>query len=204
MLWRISEYAFWSDGRVRNQIRGEMAVECRERCRVGGRESQADMAIGADQDDAARSEAGAHGSDIGIVRDLHHRDPALDRAAERREMGFQDSLGLVLREAAQELAAAVQAFEGRGAKLGQVSAVQASAPDVLSYLEERRKQTDGIQDLKGARLDRRGTRLSVPPDLPLDQPHPYSVAGEFAGSEQPRRSGAHNQDVVLRHQLRIL
>ena len=48
-----------------------MAVECRERCRVGGRESETDMAIGADQDDAARSEAGAHGSDIGIARDLH-------------------------------------------------------------------------------------------------------------------------------------
>ena len=32
---------------------------------------QADMAIGADQDDAACSEAGAHGSDIGIARDLH-------------------------------------------------------------------------------------------------------------------------------------
>src|SRR5580700_10771386 len=48
-----------------------MAVECRERCRVSGRESEADMAIGADQDDAGRSEAGAHGSYIGIVRDLH-------------------------------------------------------------------------------------------------------------------------------------
>src|SRR5580704_255264 len=39
--------------------------------RRSGRESEADMAIGADQDDSARSEAGAHGSDIGIARDLH-------------------------------------------------------------------------------------------------------------------------------------
>jgi hypothetical protein len=118
-------------------------------------------------------------------------------------MGLQDSLGFVLRKAAHELAAAVHAFEGRATKLGQVSAVQASAPDVLSCFEERRKETDGIQDLKGARLDRRGTRLSVPPDLPLDQPHLYSVAGEFTGSEQPRRSGAHDQHVVLCHQLRF-
>jgi hypothetical protein len=145
------------------------------------------------------------GSDaVSVQVQLRHRGPALDRAAERREMGFQDSLGLILREAAQELASAIHAFEGCGAKLGQVSAVQASATDVLSCLEERRKQTDGIQDLKGARLDRRGTRLSVPSDLPLDQSHPYSVAGEFAGSEQPRRSGAHNQDVVLRHRPQIL
>ena len=69
----------WSDCRVRNQIRREMAVECRECRRVGGRESEADMAIRADQDHSGRSEAGALGSDIGIVRDsthLAHRRPS--------------------------------------------------------------------------------------------------------------------------------
>jgi len=76
--------------------------------------------------------------------------------------------------------------------------------DVLRCLEKRRKQTNGIQDLKRARLDRRGARLPVTLDLLLDQPHLYSVAGEFTGSEQPRRSGAHNQDFVLCHELRIL
>jgi hypothetical protein len=104
----------------------------------------------------------------------------------------------------QRTPAAGNPFEARGAKLRQVRAVQARALDVLSSLEERRKQTDGIEDLKGARLDRRGPRLSMASDLPLDQPHPYAVASEFTGSEQPRRTGAHNQDVVLRHELRTL
>jgi hypothetical protein len=75
---------------------------------------------------------------------------------------------------------------------------------VLGRFKEWRKQTDGIQDLKGARLDRRGTRLSVPLYLPLDKPHPYAVAGEFAGNKQAGRAGADNQDVTLRQQLRIL
>lgn len=46
-------------------------LECPACCCVGGRESEADMAIWADQDHAARSEAGALVSDIWIVRDLH-------------------------------------------------------------------------------------------------------------------------------------
>ena len=50
-------------GRVRNQIRGEVAVECRERSRFGGREPEADVAIGADHDHAARRDAGADGID---------------------------------------------------------------------------------------------------------------------------------------------
>jgi hypothetical protein len=58
---------------------------------------------------------------------------------------------------------------------------------VLSRLQERRKQTNGIQDLKRAWLDRGGARLPVTSRLPLDQPHVYSVAGQFTGSEQSRR-----------------
>lgn len=116
-------------------------------------------------------------------------------------MGLEDPLGLVLREAALELTAAVEALEGHGAKLGHVRAVQAGAPDVLGGLEERRQQADGIQDLEGARLDRRGARLAVRPHLPLDEPHAHAVAGELAGSEQPGGAGADNQDVVSRHSI---
>ena len=87
------------------------------------------------------------------------------------EMGLEDPLGLVLREAALELTATVDALEGHGAQLGHVRAVQAGAPDVLGGLEERRQQVDGIQDLEGARLDRCGARLAVRLHLPLDEPH---------------------------------
>ena len=52
-------------------------------------------------------------------------------------------------------------------------------------LEERRKQTDGFQDLEGAGLDRRGTRLAVRPDLPLDEPRAHAVAGELAAANSP-------------------
>ena len=54
---------------------------------------------------------------------LGRRDPPLDRAAERRETGLEDPLGLVLREAALELTVAVNALESHGAKLGHVRAV---------------------------------------------------------------------------------
>jgi hypothetical protein len=119
-------------------------------------------------------------------------------------VSLEDSLGLVLRKAAQESTAAIDALEARVANLGQVRRVQASTPDVLGRLKERRKQIDGIQDLQGARLDRRGTRLPVPLYLPLDKPHPYAVAGEFAGNKQAGRAGADNQDVTLHQQLRVL
>lgn len=69
--------------------------------------------------------------------------------------------------------------------------------DRFGRLKERRKQIDGIQDLKGARLDRCGASLSVPLHVLLDQPHLYAVAGEFAGHEQTGRAGADNQDVSL-------
>jgi hypothetical protein len=93
---------------------------------------------------------------IPIRLHLSRRDPPLENAAERREMGFEDPLGLALREAALELTAAVDALEVQGAKLGHIRTVHADAVDVLSGLEERRQQADGIQDLECARLDRRG------------------------------------------------
>jgi hypothetical protein len=141
---------------------------------------------------------------VAVQVQLRHRGPALDRTAERLEVGLQDSLGLILRQAALESTAAVDALESRVANLAQVRSVQANVPDVLGRLKERRKYIDGIQDLKGTRLDRRGTRLSVPLDLFLDKPHSYAVAGEFAGNKQAGRAGADNQDVTLRQEIRIL
>jgi len=76
-------------------------------------------------------------------------------------MGFEDTLGLVLREAALKLTAAIDTLEVQGAKLGHVRTVHADAVDVLSGLEERRQQADGIQDLECARLDRRGGRARL-------------------------------------------
>ena len=134
---------------------------------------------------------------------LGRRDPALDHAAERREMGLEDPLGLVLRQAALELAAAVDAIVAHGAKLGHVRAVQAGTPDVLGGIEERRQQADGIQDLEGAGLDRRGARLAVRPHLPLDEPRFHAVAGEFGGGEQPGRASADDQDVVSHHSISL-
>ena len=73
-----------TDGRVRNQIRSEVVVACRERTRLGGREPEADVAIGADHDHAARRDAGADGINAGIVSDLHERGPASAQPRERR------------------------------------------------------------------------------------------------------------------------
>src|SRR5215203_6396675 len=105
------------------------------------------------------------GETVGIRLYLGRRNAPLDRAPERREMGLENPLGLVLREAALELAAAVDALEVQGANLGHVRAVHTNAVDVLGGLEERRQQADGIQDLQGARLYRCGPRLVVRPHL---------------------------------------
>ena len=74
----------WTYRWVRNQIRREVAVERRERPRLGGRKPEADVAIGADHDHAARREASADGIDTGVVRDLHDLGPASAQPCERR------------------------------------------------------------------------------------------------------------------------
>src|ERR671911_1199790 len=114
-------------------------------------------------------------------------------------MVLEDALGLVLREVALELAAAVDALEVQAGKLGHVGPVHANAADVFRGSEERLKQADGIKDLQGAGLDHRGASLVVRACLPLDEPRPYAVAGELGGGEHPRGSGADDQNVVVRH-----
>jgi hypothetical protein len=129
------------------------------------------------------------------------RDPALDDAAERHEMGLEDPLSLVLRQAALERAAAVEAVVARGAKLGHARPVEAGTPDALGGIQERLQQADGIQDLEGTGLNRRGARLAVRPGLPLDEPSPHAVAGELGGGEQPGGARADDQDVVSCHSI---
>ncbi|MGI9122406.1 MAG: hypothetical protein ACR2FR_05920 [Rubrobacter sp.] len=61
-----------------------MAVECRQRSRVGGRGPEADVAIGPDQDHAARRDAGADGIDTRVMRNLRELGPASVQPRERR------------------------------------------------------------------------------------------------------------------------
>jgi hypothetical protein len=61
-----------------------VAVEGRERSRVGGRGPEADVPIGADQDETARRDAGADGIDTGVVRNLRELGPASAQPRERR------------------------------------------------------------------------------------------------------------------------
>ena len=63
-----------------------MAVERRERSRVGGRGPEADVAIGADQDHAARRDAGADGIDAGVARYLRKLGSASVQPRERRRV----------------------------------------------------------------------------------------------------------------------
>jgi hypothetical protein len=119
---------------------------------------------------------------------FRRRDPTLDRTAQRCEMGLENPLGLVLRQAAMELTPAIDTLESRGTKLGHTRAVYPVSPDVLGRLQERRQQADRVQDLECARLDRRGASLAVRLNLPLDKPYAHSVTGQFAGGEQSGRA----------------
>jgi hypothetical protein len=134
---------------------------------------------------------------------LGRSDPALDEPAERREMGLEDPLGLVLGEAALELVAAVDACVAHGAELGHAGAVQTGTPDVLGRVEERRQRADGLQDLEGAGLDRRRARFAVRPHVSLDEPRRNTMAGELGGGEQAGRARADDQDVVGHHSISL-
>jgi hypothetical protein len=114
---------------------------------------------------------------------LGRRDPALDYTAERGEMCLEDPLGLVLRQAALEMTAAVDVIETRSADNRHVRAVHAGTPDVLGGIEERWQQADGIEDLEGAGLNRRGARLTVRLNLSLDEPRFHAVASEFGSGK---------------------
>src|SRR5215831_21123145 len=133
---------------------------------------------------------------IAVGLHLGRGDAALDYPAEGGEMGLEDSLGLVLRRAALELAAAIDAVVSHRAKLNQVRAVEAGTVDMLGGIEEGRQHSDGVEDLEGAGLDGRGARLAVGPELALDEPRGHAVAGELGGGKQAGRAGADDQDVV--------
>src|SRR6516165_5984410 len=111
-------------------------------------------------------------------------------------MGLEDALGLVLRQAALELAAAVDALVARGGELDHARAVQAGAPDVIGGSEKRRQQADGLQYLERPRLNRRGARLAVRLRVALDEPRVHAVPGELGSGEQPGRPSANDQDIV--------
>jgi hypothetical protein len=70
---------------------------------------------------------------------------------------------------------------------------------LLGGVQKRPQQADRIQDVQGARLDSRGPRLAVRLHVPLDEPRLHTVAGELGGREQPRWTGADDQDVVPCH-----
>src|SRR5439155_1323535 len=67
-----------TSGSRRNQIRGEVVVERGDGSVVCGRGSEADVAVGADQDHPTLRDAGTDRIDVGIARDLDElgRSPA--------------------------------------------------------------------------------------------------------------------------------
>src|SRR5215470_3905966 len=64
------------------------------------------------------------------------RDPALDDPSERHEMSLENPLGLVLRQAALELARTIEAGVAHGAELDHARAVHPGTADVLGCIEE--------------------------------------------------------------------
>ena len=118
-------------------------------------------------------------------------------------MRLQDPLGLVLRQAALELVAAVDAVAARRAQLGHAGAAQTRAPDSLRGAEEWRQHADGIQDLQRAGRDRRGRCLAVRALLALAEPRVDPVAGKLGGGEQPGRARADDLDVLSHHSISL-
>jgi hypothetical protein len=115
---------------------------------------------------------------------------SFDHAAERRKMGLKDSLRFVLRQAALELAAAVDVIVTHGAQLRHIGAIHSRTMNVLSRIDKRRQQPDGIQNLERAGLDRSSARLAVRLHVALDEPRFHAMAGKFSNGKQPGRAGA--------------
>src|SRR5215831_20390370 len=140
---------------------------------------------------------------IAVGLHLGRGDAALDHPAERGEMSLEDALGLVLRQAALELAASIDAVVLHRAKLDHVRAVEAGTVDMLGGTEEGRQHADGVENLEGAGLDGRGSSLAMRPDFALDEPCGHAVASELRGGEQAGRAGADDQDVVAHHSVSL-
>ena len=111
-------------------------------------------------------------------------------------MLFEDALGLVLREAALELAPAAETVVAHRRDLGHARTVESRAPDVLRRVEERLQQADGVENLQGAGLDRGGACLAVRAHLPLDQPRPHTMSSQLRGDEHARRTRTDDENVA--------
>ena len=79
-----------------------MALECRERFRIGGWEPEADVTIGTDKDHAALRDTGAGGIYVGIVGDPYEPGPAPVQARERSGISDGAENEQVVRRPAEE------------------------------------------------------------------------------------------------------
>src|SRR5215213_3384393 len=95
------------------------------------RPTRPDDDVGADRLDAPIRMRKLDGEIVGIRLHLRRPNPPLDNAAERREVSLEDPLGFILREAALELTATVDALEVQAAELEHIRIVQADAVDLL-------------------------------------------------------------------------
>jgi hypothetical protein len=105
-------------------------------------------------------------------------------------MLFENPLRFVLRQAALELTAAIDAVVTVGAQLYHVRAINARAAHMLGRIGKRPEQTDGIQDFERAGLNRRRPGLTVRLEVALDEPCRHAVPGKLRRGKYARRTGA--------------
>jgi hypothetical protein len=127
-----------------------------------------------------------------ISFDLCCRNAALNHAAERSEMVLKDPLSFILRQAALELAAAVDVIVTHGAQLRHVGTIHSSTMNVLSRVDKGCQQPDAIQNLERAGLDRGSARLAVWLHIALDEPRFHAVASKLSGGKQSGWTRADN------------
>lgn len=75
---------------------------------------------------------------------------------------------------------------------------------LLGSRQEGRERAGGFEDLQGAGLNGSGARLAVRLGLALDEPRRHAMPGQLSRREQPRRTGADDQNVAWAHDARIL
>jgi hypothetical protein len=125
-----------------------------------------------------------------VFLDLGRGGAPLDGAPQRDEMLLENSLRLILRQTAVELATAVDAGMVHRADQAHVRAIQPRGTHVLGRLEKRRQEADALENFESAGLDSGCPRLAVRLEIAFDQPRPHAVACQFRGREQARRPRA--------------
>jgi len=127
---------------------------------------------------------------IAIGLDFGRGHATLDGASERFEMILENSLRFILREAALELARAIETIMTVGAEFYHARTVHPRIANMLGRIDKRPQEADAVQDFKRAGLNGGRAGLAVRLHVALDEAGLNAMAGELCRGKYAGRTCA--------------